>query len=101
MGESRQNSARQRDRGRPQRKTAVLRALSFMAKTAAAQGEPMAMILEFRGLSRDEPREVAEPRSAQIIIFPGVRRERHAEPAQKVRRRDRARLKRDMLELPD
>jgi hypothetical protein len=64
------------------------------------------MILEFRGLSRDEPREVAEPRSAQIIIFPGVRRERHAEPAQvepaqKVRRRERARPKRDMLELPD
>jgi hypothetical protein len=59
------------------------------------------MILEFRGLSRDEPREAAEPRSAQIIIFPGVRRERHAEPAQKVRRRDRARPKRDTLELPD
>ena len=89
MGESRQKCARQRDKGRPQR------------KTAAAQGEPMAMILEFRGLSRDEPREVAEPRSAQIIIFPGVRRERHAEPAQKVRRRERARPKRDMLELPD
>lgn len=89
MGESRQKSARQRDRGRPQR------------KTAAAQGEPMAMILEFRGLSRDEPLEAAEPRSAQIIIFPGVRRERHAEPAQKVRRRERARPKRDMLELPD
>lgn len=59
------------------------------------------MILEFRGLSRDEPLEAAEPRSAQIIIFPGVRRERHAEPAQKVRRRERARPKRDMLELPD
>ncbi len=64
------------------------------------------MILEFRGLSRDEPREAAEPRSAQIIIFPGVRRERHAEPAQaepvqKARRRERSRPKRDMLELPD
>lgn len=69
-------------------------------KSAAAQGEPMAMILEFRGASRDEQREAAKPRSAQIIIFPGVRRERHAEP-QKVRRRERVRPKRDHLELPD
>ena len=59
------------------------------------------MILEFRGLSREEPREAAEPRSAEIIIFPGVRRERHAEPVQKSRRRERVRPKRDTLELPD
>jgi hypothetical protein len=58
------------------------------------------MILEFRSSSRDEPREAAAPRSAQIIIFPGVRRERHAEP-QKQRRREKVRPKRDRLELPD
>ena len=48
-------------------------------------------------------------RSAQIIIFPGVRIERHAEPVAesvtepqtKPRRRERARAKRDRLELPD
>jgi hypothetical protein len=60
----------------------------------------MALILEFRGLSRDEQREAPEPRSAQIIIFPGVRRERHAEQ-QKARRREKVRPKRDRLELPD
>jgi hypothetical protein len=60
----------------------------------------MALILEFRGLSRDEQREAAEPRSAQIIIFPGVRRERHAEQI-KSRRREKVRPKRDRLELPD
>jgi hypothetical protein len=60
----------------------------------------MARILEFRGLLRDEQREAAEPRSAEIIIFPGVRRERHAEP-HKSRRRDKLRPKRDRLELPD
>jgi hypothetical protein len=69
-------------------------------KSAAVQGEPMAMILEFRGASRDEQREAAQPRTAQIIIFPGVRRERHAEQA-KSRRRDKVRPKRDHLELPD
>jgi hypothetical protein len=59
------------------------------------------MILEFRSsLSREEPRQPVEVRSAQIIIFPGVRRERHAE-AQKPKRRERARPKRDRLELPD
>lgn len=68
------------------------------------------MILEFRSSQqRDEPREAAEPRSAEIIIFPGVRRERHAEPAEamevaeagKPRRREKARGKRDRLELPE
>ena len=68
---------------------------------AGGQGEPMAMILEFRSsLSREEPREPTVVRSAEIIIFPGVRRERHAEP-QKMRRREKARPKRDRLELPD
>jgi hypothetical protein len=47
--------------------------------------------------------EPAQRSSAEIIIFPGVRRERHVEepmPA-KSRRRERARPKRDRLELPD
>jgi len=47
--------------------------------------------------------EPAQRCSAEIIIFPGVRRERHVEepmPA-KSRRRERARPKRDRLELPD
>ena len=71
----------------------------------------MAHILEFR--SNAERAELdCEPmlqRSAQIIIFPGVRIERHAEPVAesvtepqaKPRRRERARAKRDRLELPD
>jgi hypothetical protein len=71
------------------------------AKNGGGQGEPMAMILEFRSLSREDPREAPEPRSAQIIIFPGVRRERHAEPNKQQRRRDKVRPKRDRLELPD
>jgi hypothetical protein len=59
------------------------------------------MILEFRsGLSREEPREPTEVRSAEIIIFPGVRRERHTE-APKQRKREKPKPKRDRLELPD
>lgn len=70
----------------------------------------MAMILDFRSrpdarsesqVERPEPREQAEPIGAQIIIFPGVRRERHAEPTPKQRRREKGRPKRDRLELPD
>jgi hypothetical protein len=60
----------------------------------------MAMILEFRSASaREETREQEQSTGAEIIIFPGVRRERHAEPAVKPRRK--ARPKRDRLELPD
>ena len=72
----------------------------------------MAMILDFRSRpdaalqaeqpaprNRPEPREPAEPVGAQIIIFPGVRRERHAE-AQRPQRR-KSRPKRDRLELLD
>jgi len=68
----------------------------------------MAMILDFRSRSdarsesqveRTEPREQAEPIGAQIIIFPGVRRERHAEAPKPQRRKSRP--KRDRLELPD
>jgi hypothetical protein len=64
----------------------------------------MAHIVEFRSsVARAEPDcETARQGSAQIIIFPGVRRERHAEAAPKVaRRREKGRPKRDRLELPD
>lgn len=61
----------------------------------------MALILDFRSYSpRPEAREPEGRDGAEIIIFPGVRRERHAEP-QKPARRSRARPKRDRLELPD
>ena len=72
----------------------------------------MAMILDFRARSDArpdaapevhaavaEPREAAEPIGAQIIIFPGVRRERHADAPKPPRRKSRP--KRDRLELPD
>jgi hypothetical protein len=67
----------------------------------------MAMILDFRSRpetrpeaqnERSEPVQ-AEPIGAQIIIFPGVRRERHAEAPKPQRRKSRP--KRDRLELPD
>jgi hypothetical protein len=59
------------------------------------------MILEFRsGMSREEPRQPTLVRNAEIIIFPGVRRERHAEPP-KTKRREKSKAKRDRLELPD
>ena len=59
----------------------------------------MAMILDFRSRNAREPRDQDETSSAEIIIFPGVRRERHGE-APKPARRKRA-PKRDRLELPD
>jgi hypothetical protein len=68
----------------------------------------MAMILDFRSRSdarpesqpvRSESGDSTEPIGAQIIIFPGVRREHHDEPP-KPQRRKRA-PKRDRLELPD
>jgi hypothetical protein len=60
----------------------------------------MAHILQFRSnAQRTEPEGEAEPQAgAQIIIFPGVRRERHAEePA----RSPHPETKRDRLELPE
>jgi len=60
----------------------------------------MAMILDFRSRgARPEPTEPNEPRSAEIIIFPGVRRERSEEPPKPARRKRAP--KRDRLELPD
>jgi hypothetical protein len=65
----------------------------------------MAHILEFRSnVVRAEAMCEAAQGGAQIIIFPGVRVERHGDAPQqqgKPRRRDRARPKRDRLELPD
>jgi hypothetical protein len=68
---------------------------------ACGQGELMAMIIEFRSNAmRGDARDTAETTGAEIIIFPGVRRERPAEDA-KPRRREKGRPKRDRLELPD
>ena len=66
----------------------------------------MAMILEFRSRHASaEPSDREETAGAQIIIFPGIRRERHtaaaAAGAAKPARRGKARPKRDRLELPD
>jgi len=64
------------------------------------QRDAMAMILDFRSRgSHAEPRERAEAPGAEIIIFPGVRRERQGEPAKPPRRKRGP--KRDRLELPD
>ena len=63
------------------------------------------MILEFRSRGASaEPSERDETAGAQIIIFPGIRRERHTgatAAATKPARRSKARPKRDRLELPD
>ena len=59
------------------------------------------MIIDFRAHAlRLEPRLEASTTGAEIIIFPGVRRERQIEST-KSRRKDKARPKRDRLELPD
>jgi hypothetical protein len=59
------------------------------------------MIIDFRAHAlRLEPRLEARPTGAEIIIFPGVRRERQMDPP-KPRGKDKARPKRDRLELPD
>ena len=58
------------------------------------------MIIDFRAHAlRLEPRLEASTTGAEIIIFPGVRRERHEEPPKPQRRRKSP--KRDRLELPD
>ena len=69
-------------------------------RKGAAGRDAMAMILDFRSRhGRHEARERDEASGAEIIIFPGVRRERHDE-APKPARRKRG-PKRDRLELPD
>ncbi len=62
----------------------------------------MAHIVQFRtGLVRSEAGGEGEAQDgAQIIIFPGVRREYHAEPASS-RRTEKGQPKRDRLVLPD
>jgi hypothetical protein len=68
----------------------------------SVQGTSMAHILPFRsGAARAalEPEPPQQAASAQIIIFPGVRRERHAEPDP--RQNDMSRPQRDILQLPD
>lgn len=67
----------------------------------------MAHIVEFRSsvaraeVDREPECEAAREGGAQIIIFPGVRRERLAKAPAKARRREKGRPKRDRLELPD
>ena len=64
------------------------------------QRDAMAMILDFRSRNaRAEPRDRAETSGAEIIIFPGVRRERQMDPPKPARRKKAP--KRDRLELPD
>jgi hypothetical protein len=64
-------------------------------------GGSMAHILEFRSnIPKAEP-DAIRAGGAEIIIFPGVRREHHEEQPTKQRRRERGRAKRDRLELPD
>ena len=64
------------------------------------QRDAMAMILDFRSRNvRTEARDRAEASGAEIIIFPGVRRERHVEAPKPPRRKKGP--KRDRLELPD
>ena len=59
------------------------------------------MIIEFRAYAlRVEPRLEAGAGGAEIIIFPGIRRERQVEPP-KLRRKAKTRPKRDRLELPE
>lgn len=70
----------------------------------------MSTVIEFRSpISRASPREDGAT-AGEIIIFPGVRRERHAdadaeieacETAPKPKRQSRARPKRDRIEIPD
>ena len=69
-------------------------------KKGHGQGDTMAMILEFRSrLSHEDSLERAERSGAQIIIFPGVRRERQADAPKPTRRKSKP--KRDRLELPE
>jgi hypothetical protein len=63
----------------------------------------MAHIVQFRSsIARSEPDGEGEARDgAQIIIFPGVRRERQAEMPARPQCEEEGRPKRDRLELPD
>ena len=61
----------------------------------------MAHIVPFKtAAARAEEAEVGRPEGAQIVIFPGVRRERHTE-ASADQRSDPRDPNRDWLELPD
>jgi hypothetical protein len=59
------------------------------------------MIIDFRAHAlRLEPRLEASTAGAEIIIFPGVRREREVDQPTS-RRKEKAPPKRDRLELPE
>jgi hypothetical protein len=70
---------------------------------AVGSGRSMAHIVQFRSsIARGEPDGEGQARDgAQIIIFPGVRRERHAEMPAAPQHDETGRPKRDRLELPD
>jgi len=61
----------------------------------------MAHIVQFRMVTVREvaEAELRQSQGGQIVIFPGVRRERHAEP--RGRRPVKGPPERDILELPD
>ena len=64
----------------------------------------MSSVIEFRGnAGRAGPRDDGRA-AGEVIIFPGIRRERHAgadEMPAKARRVGKAKPKRDRIELPD
>lgn len=64
----------------------------------------MATIIDFPASDgRTDLQQTAGRNAGEVIIFPGVRRERHGEatPAAKPRRRERGKPKRDRIELPE
>jgi hypothetical protein len=60
----------------------------------------MAHIVPFKSAAMRDAEEAGRSGGAQIVIFPGVRRERHAEP-EAARPPDANRPARDWLELTD
>jgi hypothetical protein len=78
----------------------VVEGMAQARGNGARPGDTMAMILQFRARRADDGAEdLVQRPGAQIIIFPGVRRERHGEGLKPARRRSKP--KRDRLELPD
>ncbi len=65
----------------------------------------MATILEFRALPSEQPvklrRRRRYRRSAEIVIFPGVRYERWADAPEAASNGSQAQVKRDRLQLVD
>ena len=67
-------------------------------------GDRMANILEFRAAASklaDCSDRTSVGCSAEIVLFPGVRYERHEDPPPAPKPRNKARRRRDTLTLPD